>query len=168
MYFNNFKRGLYEFNINGKSKSIAIVDITKNTRVLKEVLSNITLYDEYDVKDGETPEIIAEKIYGNALYHWIILLVNERYDGILDFPQPDRVIEKLISEKYGIGNEHKPHHYVKDVNNDDKFYVVSPDTPGATVVTNHDYEFNLNEEKRRIKLISPSLVQQVINEYNSL
>ena len=168
MYFNKFNKGLYDFNINGKTESIAVIDITKNTRVLKEVLANITLYDEYDVQDGETPEIIAEKFYGNALYHWVILLVNERYDGILDFPQPDRVIEKLITEKYGDGHEYDVHHYEKDVNLDGIFYVVSAGTPGAIEVTNHDYEFGLNESKRRIKLISPSLVQQVVNEYNNL
>ena len=166
MYFEKFNRGLYEFNINGTETSIGVVDITKNVRILKEVLSNITLYDEYDVKDGETPEIIAEKVYGNALYHWVILLVNERYDGILDFPQPDRVIDQLIIDKYGVENIDGIHHYVKEV--DGKFYEVSSDVAGATVVTNKDYEYTLNESKRRIKLISPTLVSQVLNEYNDL
>ena len=166
MYFEKFNRGLYEFNINGTETSIGVVDITKNVRILKEVLSNITLYDEYDVKDGETPEIIAEKVYGNALYHWVILLVNERYDGILDFPQPDRVIDQLIIDKYGVENIDGIHHYVKEV--DGKFYEVSSDVAGATVVTNKDYEYTLNESKRRIKLISPTLVSQVLNEYTDL
>ena len=166
MYFEKFNRGLYEFNINGTETSIGVVDITKNVRILKEVLSNITLYDEYDVKDGETPEIIAEKVYGNALYHWVILLVNERYDGILDFPQPDRVIDQLIIDKYGVENIDGIHHYVKEV--DGKFYEVSSDVAGATVVTNKDYEYYLNESKRRIKLISPTLVSQVLKEYNDL
>ena len=166
MYFEKFNRGLYEFNINGTETSIGVVDITKNVRILKEVLSNITLYDEYDVKDGETPEIIAEKVYGNALYHWVILLVNERYDGILDFPQPDRVIDQLIIDKYGVENIDGIHHYVKEV--DGKFYEVSSDVAGATVVTNKDYEYTLNESKRRIKLISPTLVSQVLKEYNDL
>lgn len=168
MYFNNFNRVLYDFDINGTTKSIAVMDITKNVRIIKETLANITLYDEYDVQDGETPEIIAEKFYGNAKYHWIVMLVNERYDGILDFPQPDRVVDKIITEKYGEGNQYEIHHYERDINNDGVYYIVSENDLAATPITNHDYEYSLNESKRRIKIIDPRLVRQVLAEYNNL
>ena len=36
-----------------------------------------------DPVDGETPEIVAEKVYGNAEYHWIIMLANDIYDSDL-------------------------------------------------------------------------------------
>ena len=64
MYFKEFPKFLYRFNINNKNKDIIVKDITQNVRVRKEILANITLYDEYDIRDGETPEIIAEKVYG--------------------------------------------------------------------------------------------------------
>ena len=64
MYFNEFPNIYYSFKINGKDKFVLIKDITQNVRIRKEILANITLYDEYDIRDGETPEIIAEKIYG--------------------------------------------------------------------------------------------------------
>jgi len=69
MYFKDFDKFLYEYNIAGKDKAIIVKDITKNVRFRKDLFANITVYDQYDIIDGETPEIIAEKIYGNAEYH---------------------------------------------------------------------------------------------------
>lgn len=90
MYFKEFPKFLYDFKYGDYDTRTSIVtDITRNIRVRKEVLENVTLYDEYDIVDGETPEIIAEKIYGNAEYHWIIMLANGRYDYLTDFPKID-------------------------------------------------------------------------------
>ena len=33
------------------------------------------LYDTYDVKNGETPESIAFKLYDDAELHWVVMLV---------------------------------------------------------------------------------------------
>ena len=88
MYFKDFPKFLYDFKYGttSETKTSVVRDITRNIRFRKEVLENYSLYDEYDIKDGETPEIIAEKIYGNPEYHWIIMLANQRYDYLNDFP----------------------------------------------------------------------------------
>lgn len=102
----------YDFKIGGKSQLSIIKDITHNVRFRKEILENITLYDEYDIREGETPEIIAEKIYGNPQYHWIIMLLNERYDYITDFPLSYPELIAHTEQKYGAGNVNDIHHYV--------------------------------------------------------
>ena len=87
MYFSNFPKIYYDFPQDDSSTVLQVLtDITANVRVRKQVLENITIYDEYDIQDGETPEIIAEKAYGNAELHWLIMLVNQRYDYLKDFP----------------------------------------------------------------------------------
>jgi len=101
MYFEKFPKILYDFK-NGTTIEYKVVsDITRNVRVLNEILSNITLYDEYDIRDGDTPEIIADKFYGSPMYHWIVMLTNERYDYVNDFPLPIFELEKHIEDKYG-------------------------------------------------------------------
>lgn len=102
MYFKNFPKIYYDFDIKGDNNRqlFIVTDVTKNVRFRKQILSNITLYDYYDIKDGETPEIIAEKIYGNPEYHWIIMLANDRYDYIKDFPMDTHSLEEFIKEKY--------------------------------------------------------------------
>jgi hypothetical protein len=58
------------------------------------------LYDEYDIIDGETPEIISEKFYGTPEYHWVVMLANEKFDYLNDFPLPESVLQKHISDSY--------------------------------------------------------------------
>ena len=162
MYFKNFPQFLYEFNVGGTNKTSVVKDITRNIRFRRDVLANIAVYDEYDIVDGETPEIIAEKIYGNPEYHWIIMLTNDRYDYIEDFPLSEPELVKVISDKYP-ESEYDIHHYV-DANG----FIVDSTASGAVSISNNDYERARNESKRRIKLISPSLINTVLQNYKDL
>ena len=114
MYFAKFPNILYDFKINGKTEYKIITDITRNVRFRKKILENIALYDEYDIKDGETPEIISEKIYGTPFYHWVIMLVNQRYDYMNDFPITQRELDVLVENKYGEAKDHAHHYLYKD------------------------------------------------------
>lgn len=101
MYFKNFPSYLYDFNYgNGVTKTTVVKDITRNMRVKKDILRNISLYDEYDIVDGETPEIISEKFYGTPEYHWIVMLANDKYDYISDFPMSETYLQKHIETSY--------------------------------------------------------------------
>ena len=56
MYFKEFPQFLYDFKYNDYETRTSIVkDITRNVRFRKEVLENISVYDTYDIVDGETP-----------------------------------------------------------------------------------------------------------------
>lgn len=166
MYFNDFGNIIYNFNIGGKDEVKVVTDITRNVRVRKEVLSNITLFDRYIIQDGETPEIIAEKVYGRADYHWAILLANDRYDYLNDFPLKQVTMEKVIIDKYGEDNIHDIHHYEAVING--KTFVVDSNTVGSTPITNSDYELSVNESKRLIKIISASLINKVAQELSEI
>ena len=39
---------------------------------LGQKLKQISFFDTYDVKNGETPEIIADKLYDDPKLHWIV------------------------------------------------------------------------------------------------
>lgn len=161
MYFDNFPTFLYPFKINNKTEYKLVKDISQNVRVRKEILANITLYDEYDFREGDTPEIISEKVYGSPLYHWVVMLCNERYNYIDDYPLTQYELEKHITDKYGSGNEYDTHHYV-DANGN----IV--DSTQGTSVSNYDYETSLNESKRRIKLISPTLLNTILKNFKDI
>lgn len=113
--------------------------------------------------DGETPEIVAEKVYGNAEYHWIIMLVNDRYDYITDFPLPTYELENFIKDKYGVDNVYAIHHYI-----DSNGYVVDSSQAGATPVSNYQYEDAINESKRRIKLVSKDVIDTILKNFKEL
>jgi hypothetical protein len=162
MYFKKFPNLIYDFNINGKTEYRRVKDITRNIRFRQEVLENITLYDEYDIIDGETPEIIAEKVYGNPNYHWIVMLANQRYDYRKDFPLTQISLDKYIEEKYGAESD-AIHHW------EDADGIIQASTvSGVVSVSNRQYEERVNEEKRRIKRPSKNVIAKILKEYKEL
>ncbi len=100
MYFNEFPNIYYPFKIGEKDVLRIVKDITTNVRIRKEVLSGITVYDTYDMQDGDTPDIIASKYYGSSLYHWAIMLANDMYDYQRDFPRSTQVLDEYVDDKY--------------------------------------------------------------------
>jgi hypothetical protein len=165
MYFKKFPKFVYDFDFqdgSGQREYRKITDITRNTRFRRDVLASITIYDYYDIKEGETPEIIAEKIYGSAEYHWIIMLMNERFDYRSDFPMSYIALNDYITDKYGEDAD-AVHHY----ENADGIHVDS-DYPGAVSVSNRQYEEGINESKRRIKLPSRELISKILSEFKEL
>jgi hypothetical protein len=114
MYFKAFPKIYYQFDSQYNKFIQVLTDITSNVRIRKNVLESITLYDEYDIKDGETPEIIAEKVYGNPEYHWTIMLANQRYDYLNDFPISSVELYEHALDKYGSEHIHNVHHYEKN------------------------------------------------------
>lgn len=189
-YFTNFPKIPYEFNINGKTILINLVDIALNVRARKTALENYLIYDEYDIEDGETPDVISEKLYGKPYYHWLIMLINQRYDYIQDFPLRSIDLERLVTEKYGVGHEFDQHilpsgklYYEDRVGNVvDKmsvelFTTMHPDIAPEDIpemytryerafatVSNHEVEDRENEKKRRIRVINRDVIEQVANE----
>jgi hypothetical protein len=163
MYFKKFPTFLYDFkNSDGKTTFTTFVkDITQNIRFRRDLLANVSLYDEYDIIDGETPEIIAEKVYGNPNYHWIVMLANNMSDYRSEFPLGETVLVRHIASLYP--NVYGVHHYV----NADG-YTVDHDFPGAVSISNDDYERTKNETKRRIRLISKDLVATILKNYKDI
>lgn len=158
MYFKKFPSIYYTLREKNVDVFRILTDITANVRIRKEALSNITLWESYDIREGETPEIIAEKFYNDANLHWVIMLVNERYNVYNDFPLSWSELNALINKKYANPNAIKE--YRKDG------YVVDSNVIGATSITNRDYEIEKNEAKRRIKIIAPSLISLLVQELN--
>lgn len=168
-YFANFPTILYPFELNGQIRIVRVRDIVANVRIRKLILSNITLYDDYDIEDGETPEIIAERVYGDPNLHWIIMLANDRYDLWNDFPMSDYALSKYIENKYGQGNENEQHIIFDSLHFEDERgnIVDGPETNLVKAITNVEYETRVNESKRRIKVVNKSIISSIINELSS-
>ena len=142
-----------------ETKATILTDITRNIRFRRDVLGNITVYDYYDIVAGETPEIVAEKIYGNPQYHWIVMLVNERYDYLNDWPLTQPNLDQYIIDKYG-DTANDIHHY-ENANG----IIVPYDYPAATPISNAEYENIVNEGKRTIKIISKDLISTILKNF---
>jgi len=107
MYFKSFP---YTYYSQDDRVTVQLVtNITTRVVLSDEVKNNLSLYDEYDIRDGETPEIIADRFYNNPLLHWVILHTNEILDARFEWPQTSANLTKYIQGKYN--NTIAIHHY---------------------------------------------------------
>lgn len=98
-YFRYFPQTYY--NLEDSKNSVDVVtNIMSKFSFEPEFKNNSVIYYEYVVTDGETPEILAHKIYGSAEKHWIILSLNDIVNPLTDWPIEQRSLIKLIDKKY--------------------------------------------------------------------
>lgn len=92
-----------------------VTDIMFRIGLVKSYKSNLFQYFTYSVKDGETPEILADKIYGDVEAHWLIMLANNVVDPQYDWILNSRDFGNYIISKYGSISNAKTqiHHYEK-------------------------------------------------------
>ena len=90
LYFKKFEKIYYLTRVGNKEELKVLTDITTNVRLRKKILQNITAYEFYNLKQYETIENLAERLSGNPNMHWIIMLINDRYDYVHDFDHDDR------------------------------------------------------------------------------
>lgn len=136
-----------------------VTDITTRVVGSKEIKNNVFLYDYYDIQDGETPEIIADKLYDNPMLHWVILLCNDIIDPVYDWILPQDGLLRHTIATYGIDNISDTHH-LEDENGN----WVNDDYVGYTRISNFQYEDMENEKKRTIKVLQPIYVNSFVSE----
>jgi hypothetical protein len=91
-YFNKFPLIEYTFD-SGKTTKIG-VDILKRVGFKESIKNTIELFSEYEIIDGETPEMVSNKIYGDPSLHWVIMLMNDIVNPYYDWPLSTRVLNK--------------------------------------------------------------------------
>ena len=102
-YFDKFPKTPYNINYNsdGTNSYDMPVNIMVRVGVLVNTLDKVFHYYDYVVKDGETPEILADKFYGDSEAHWLILLTNNIVDPQYDWVLHYDAFNKHIVDKYG-------------------------------------------------------------------
>ena len=161
MYFESFPLIPYDSAGNGISKDVT--NIFRRVAVRAKVKSNTALFDTYDVRDGETPEMIAHRLYDDATLHWVILLFNEIHDRYHQWPMSTIQFEDYLKDKYG-DNINSVHHY--EITEDSGHNTKKIDV--GTVNTNREYEENLQNNRRRIKLLDPRFIDDFVEEFKRL
>lgn len=165
-YFSYFPQTTYE-SFDGSNK--AVTDIFKRAKMTK-IASNIkgSIFYKYTIQDGERPEDIAIKFYGDTQYYWIVLYANEIINIYAEWPKSTRDFENFIIEKYGSFEDAMTvvHHYEDSNGNWISLDAFDPAT--SSIISMHEYEYRLNEDKREINIVRSEYLQQIIQEMNKI
>lgn len=103
MFFKLFPKNLYAFDLKNDSLK-TVTNVFTRFKIRSNVLQNAFVFEKYQVVDGDTPEIISHKLYGDPKYHWIICMCNDIVDPQFEFPLDYNALEKNIVKKYGFAN----------------------------------------------------------------
>ena len=169
MYFKQFPTIPYDSHGTGKFKDVK--NLLRRVAIRSKVKTNTMVYDTYDVKNGETPESIAFKLYGDAELHWVIMLLNDITDRYHDWPMTEAQFSQFVQDKYD--NVDGTHHYEISQSSGDTSIKIDIGTdntnyPSATLITNYEYEQSQQDSKRKIRLLDPSFVADFVEEFKLL
>jgi hypothetical protein len=178
--------------------SIIMTDLMARCSVIPEILKSPMVFYEYSIQDGDTPEIVAYKYYGDSYRYWVVLFANQITDPQWDWPLSSNEFDAYIADKYQEFNPYSTtHHYEKIITQYDagtqttttKNIVIDEDTydslitgtftynlptGNATItiskaaVSYYDYELNLNESKRNIKILNSAYITQLEKQFTDL
>jgi hypothetical protein len=169
-FFSKFQQIPYDFSGNNTNVRL-VTNLTHHVKMLDIILqSNLILYP-YFVQDGETPEIIASKLYGSEDYYWIVMFCNDIQSRWDDWPLSYDQFIAYLNKKYGSvpASQSLLDHYEDKYGNRIDLDTYNANTSnGAVRVYAYDYEVKLNEAKKGIRLIDASYVRAIETQLNTL
>jgi predicted DNA-binding protein YlxM (UPF0122 family) len=114
-YFEYFPKVSYDIDGADLSNYQLVTNILARVGFVREILNNASAYRYYTIRDGDRPEILADKLYGDPEAHWIILYANNMKDAQYDWPLDNKSFINHIKDKYGSIEAAKTgiHHYEK-------------------------------------------------------
>ena len=169
MYFANFPFIPYDSVGNGDFK--LVTNLLKRVALRTKVSTNAALFDTYDVKEGQTPEMVADKLYGDPNLHWIVMYVNNITDRYHQWPLTTPQFLAFLNDKYS--NPDGLHHYEITQTSGDTTVTIDIGTDntehsGATLITNREFEEKRQDTLRSIRLLDPAYVDQFVEEFENL
>ena len=172
-YFRKFP--LMAYDIAGNENYKLLPNILRRVKLRSGIRSGAFLFDNYDVFDGERPEDVAFKEYGDPELHWIILMTNNITDRYYQWPLTQPQFQEYLKDKYGAGNEDATHHYEitqtsGPTTSRDYSHMVecNSDETNPTIISNRDYEQRKQDEYRQIRLLDKRFLGTFVEEFDNL
>jgi hypothetical protein len=180
------------------NNTTVLTNLLARASLVNNYLDKPLMFYTYDIQEGDTPEIIAHKYYEDPYRYWIVLVANQIFDPQWNWPLSGSVFNKYIVDKYTTINPYSDvHHYEKiiiqfDVETktttknvivvDEESYnlitedsqTVSLPTGNVSITTTkrgvsfYEYEYELNESKRNIKLLNKNYMNNFEAQFYKL
>ncbi len=162
-----------------------VKNIFRRVRIRPDMLDVASSFESYVLGDNDTPEKIAQALYNNGHYDWVILLANNITDFYEEWPKNPTILEEYCKEKYSdieAVHHYETHEIMYNDNivlykegiqvNDSFRAVVGGNTLTASQsrkpVSNYEWEYYLNEKKRLIRIPTTLMFDIMKSEFEDL
>ena len=80
-------------------KIITVKDYFRKAKVEAKALESVVEYEYYDLGNGERPDVVASKLYGDGDLHWVFFMIND-IDNYYDWYKDSETFNNYMTEKY--------------------------------------------------------------------
>jgi hypothetical protein len=160
------------FSVNDFDK-IKAIDITATLKIRDFIRTFRGInYQPYLVKDGERPDNVAYKVYGDPKLDWLILMANDIHNIYDEWPKSSEQFREYIVDKYGsiaAATSVTKYYYDKyrNIIDESTHNSLSASEQGP-IETVYQWEERMNTNKAKIKIVSPALAGAIQSEVKSL
>lgn len=183
-FFEPFPKVNYDVKKNGKIENVT--NIMLRFKIVDELKKQQSNYFDITVEEGDRPDVVATKVYENPELDWLILMINDIIDPIYDWPMGGRILEDFIRSKYGsIPAAQATVHEYRKILNEKSILFDGTVVPRRTLVVDettynslgvneresidkYQYEIELNDQKRQIKIVDPQQVSRLLNRIEDI
>ena len=159
---------------------VSVKNVILKAKIIKDVFDKKMAFYPYVIKQGYRPDMVANEVYNDPYLDWVVYFSNTIVDPYYEWPLEDNDFVKYIEKKYsknvyelqsdiyhymyqGLTNESE-----EDIARKNWYMTVETHTMATTEekagwmpMSTYDYEYELNEKKRSIQLLSPIYIQQM-------
>ena len=94
------------------SEYITVKNLFRRAKLNPDLFNDLTNFTEYKIIGDERPDQVANKIYNNPYYDWVVLLSNNVINLVDEWPLSQDAFQKYMTSKYGDDiNFFNAHHY---------------------------------------------------------
>ena len=166
-----------DYNV-GVGKALQMKNILPVVLLTKNRYVRYTYIQHYDIRDGERPEMLAKRLYNEPELYWVFLLLNDIVDPITQWYMDSESLDAFVDEKYkNHGGRDGIHHFydtgnkriIDDVDAEKLYPLIGKRKfpSDIQIVTNFEYESELNSTRRRIKVLSKKAVAILVNHIDN-
>ena len=168
-----------------ESDFVVAKNFFRRYKINDDVFQYAVFFKKYTIKDGERPETLAEKFYGNQFYDWVILLTNNMVNAQYDWPRTNYEIYKMVEEEFDDPYSEISHyeiketigHYQAGLHVDKTFYdnthklniggsvQIKNGNEIASPITVAEYYQEENEKKREIYLLKSRFLEPFVKDF---
>tara|TARA_B100001057_G_scaffold501087_1_gene620374 strand:- start:382 stop:1041 length:660 start_codon:yes stop_codon:yes gene_type:complete len=161
-------------------------NIFRRMKVRDDLQNVLTVFNKYQIVDGTRPDNVAEELYGESEYDYVVLLTANITNVRDQWPITNKELYDYVVQKYGLENVNSVHHYItKEIKDSggklilpagkvvgsnftvsyfDSTPITTSATETVTGITNYEYEIDENENKRTIYILKPTYLGQFLDD----
>jgi hypothetical protein len=97
-FFKHIPNIPYDFKSDG---NITIAkDLFRKVSTWSHLQESVSGYSYYRITEGERPDVVADKLYGDSTLYWTFFLVNENLSSLSDWPKSQSLFNRFLDRKY--------------------------------------------------------------------